>query len=215
MVHESIQALEKQLNQKLGKKVVKVYVVGIPVARDQLIPMLVSGRGDIAIALLTITPERRKLVDFSEPVATGVREVLVTGPGTPPVATLEELSGREVYLRPSSSYAEHVEALNERFAKEGKAPLTILPAPETLEDGDILEMVNAGLVSATVVDDFTADLYTQVFPTSGSTPTSRARRETSPGLSARAAPSWPPPSMTSSGHTSRARWPATSSSTST
>ena len=164
MVYESIQAFEKQLNQKLGKKVVKVHVVGIPVARDQLIPMLVSGRGDIAIALLTITPERRKLVDFSEPVATGVREVLVTGPGTPPVATLEELSGREVYLRPSSSYAEHVEALNQRFAKEGKAPLTILPAPETLEDGDILEMVNAGLVSATVVDDFTADLYTQVFP---------------------------------------------------
>ena len=33
-----------------------------------------------------------------------------------------------------------------------------------LEDGDILEMVNAGLVPATVVDNFMADLYTQVFP---------------------------------------------------
>jgi membrane-bound lytic murein transglycosylase MltF len=164
MTYEAIQAFEKQLNEKLGNKVVKVYVVAIPVARDQLIPMLVSGRGDIAAAELTITPERRKQVDFSEPVATGVREVLVTGPDTPPVASLEELSGREVYVRPSSSYAEHIGTLNERFAAEGKPPLKITPAPEALEDGDLLEMVNAGLAPATVVDDFMADLYTQVFP---------------------------------------------------
>ena len=47
---------------------------------------------------------------------------------------------------------------------EGKEPVTIRPAPEVLEDGDILEMVNAGLVPATVVDSFMADLYLQVFP---------------------------------------------------
>ncbi|HXK08432.1 MAG TPA: lytic transglycosylase F [Vicinamibacteria bacterium] len=161
---EAIRAFEEELNRKLGNKVVTVHVVVLPVARAQLLPMLVDGRGDVATAQLTITPERQKLVDFSEPVATGVREVLVTGPDTPPVASLDELSGREVYLRPSSSYAEHVARLNERFAKEGKPPLKVLPAPETLEDGDILEMVNAGLVPATVVDDFIADLYTQIFP---------------------------------------------------
>ena len=101
---------------------------------------------------------------FSDPAATGVREVLVTGPNTPPVTSLADLSGREVYIRPSSSYAEHIATLNQRFAAEGKPPLKITPAPEILEDGDILEMVSAGLAPATVVDDFTADLYTQVFP---------------------------------------------------
>jgi membrane-bound lytic murein transglycosylase MltF len=143
---------------------VKVHVIAIPVARDQLLPMLLSGQGDIAVAMLTVTPERRKVVDFSSPLASGIREVLVTGPGAAPVASVDELSGRQVYLRPSSSYAEHAAALNRRLAAAGKPPLEVLPAPETLEDGDILEMVNASLVPATIVDGFMADLYAQVFP---------------------------------------------------
>jgi len=164
ITYETIKAFEKQLNAKLGNKLIGVYVIAIPVARDQLIPRLLSGEGDIAAAALTVTAERKKLVDFSEPLATGVREVLVTGPDAPPVASLDELSGKELYVRPSSSYAEHLKKLNERFKAEGKAPVTITPAPEVLEDGDILEMVNAGLAPATVVDDYLADLYTQIFP---------------------------------------------------
>jgi membrane-bound lytic murein transglycosylase MltF len=164
ITYDAIKAFETEINKKLGKKVVKVHLVPIAVGRDQLIPDLLAGRGDIAAGMLTVTPERRKKVAFSEPFATGVREVLVTGPAAPPVASLEELSGREIYVRPSSSYAEHLRALNRRFSSEGKAPVVITPAPETLEDGDILEMVAAGLVPATVVDDVMADLYTQVFP---------------------------------------------------
>jgi membrane-bound lytic murein transglycosylase MltF len=164
ITYETIEAFEKQLNQKLGNKVVLVHVVAIPVARDQLIPRLLAGEGDIAAAALTITPERRKLVDFTDAMASGVREVLVSGPAAPAIASIEDLAGKQVYVRPSSSYAEHVKRLNERFKGEGKAPVEILPAPEVLEDGDILEMVSAGLVPATVVDDFMADLYLQVFP---------------------------------------------------
>jgi membrane-bound lytic murein transglycosylase MltF len=164
MTYESIKGFEKQVNAKLGNKLVTVHVIAIPVARDQLIPRLLAGHGDIAAAALTVTPERQKQVDFSDPAATGVREVLVSGPTGPAVASVDDLSGKEVYLRPSSSYAEHVRTLNKRLEAAGKAPVTILPAPEVLEDGDILEMVNAGLVPATIVDDFMADLYLQVFP---------------------------------------------------
>jgi membrane-bound lytic murein transglycosylase MltF len=164
ITYETIKAFEKHLNDKLGNKVVTVHVLAIPVARDQLLSRLVSGQGDIAAAALTVTAERKQKVDFANPSATGIREVLVTGPAAPPVASLDDLAGKEVYLRPSSSYAEHVRFLNARFKREGKAPVTILPAPEVLEDGDILEMVSAGLAPATVVDDFMADLYLQVFP---------------------------------------------------
>jgi membrane-bound lytic murein transglycosylase MltF len=164
MTYEMVKAFEKQLNGKLGNKLVTVHVIVMPVARDQLIPWLAEGRGDIAAAQLTITPERKKQVDFSEPVATGVTEVLVTGPDVPPAASLDELSGRDLYVRPSSSYAEHLRALNARFEREGKPPVKIVPAEEALDTGDILEMVSAGLVPATVADSFTADLYTQVFP---------------------------------------------------
>ncbi len=164
ITYETIKAFEAQLNKRLGNKVVTVHVIAIPVARDELIPRLLAGQGDIAAAQLTVTPERQQQVDFSDPFLSGVREVLVTGPAAPPVASLEDLSGKEVYVRLSSSYAEHLKKLNAHFEAAGKAPVTILPAEEVLEDGDILEMVNAGLVPATVTDEFMADLYLQVFP---------------------------------------------------
>src|SRR5262245_5493887 len=164
LTYETVKAFEKQLNETLGNKIVTVHVVMIPVARDELIPELLAGRGDIAAGMITVTAERKKHVDFTDPLGTGVREVLVTGPNTPPVAGLDELSGKEIFVRPSSSYAEHLGVLNARFKAAGKPPVTISPAPETLEDGDILEMVAAGLAPATVVDDVVADLYSQVFP---------------------------------------------------
>ncbi len=164
ITYETLKAFEKRINEKAGNEVVTLHVVAIPVARDELIPRLVAGQGDIAAAALSVTHDRQKLVDFSLPFASDVREVLVTGPESPVLSGLDDLSGREVYVRESSAYAEHVRKLNQRFASEGKLPLRILPAPEELEDGDILEMVNAGLVPATVVDSYMADLYLQVFP---------------------------------------------------
>ena len=162
--YEAIKAFEKHLNKSLGKTLVTVHVIAIPVSRDQLIPRLLAGEGDIAAAALTITPARKAKVDFSHPLATGVREVLVSGPGAPPVATVDDLSGKELYVRRSSSYAEHIGILNRRLAKAGKPLVTIWHAPEVLEDGDILEMVAAGLAPATVTNDFTADLYVPLFP---------------------------------------------------
>jgi len=164
MTYDAIQDFEKDLNKKLGNKLIELHVIPIPVPRDQLFTALAAGRGDISAGMLTVTPERQKLVDFSDPLASNVKEVLVTGPGSAPIASMEDLSGREVYVRPSSAYAEHIKNLNAHFKASGKPPLTVTPAPEVLEDGDILEMVAAGLVPATVVDEVMADLYAPVFP---------------------------------------------------
>jgi membrane-bound lytic murein transglycosylase MltF len=163
IVAEAFKEFEKELNQKLGNKVVTVHVIPIPVARDQLIPRLLAGEGDIAAAALTITPDRQAKVEFV-PTASGIRELVVTGPDAPPITSVDELSGQEVYLRPSSSYAEHLRALNEGFRARGLAPAVLVAAPEILEDGDILEMVSAGLAPRTIVDGFMADLYSEVFP---------------------------------------------------
>ena len=154
-------------------------------------------------------------MDFSEPFATGVREVLVTGPDASPVASVDELSGKELYVRLSSSYAEHLKKLNARFQAAGKPPVTITPAPEILEDGDILEMVNAGLAPATVVDDVIADLYTQVFPNLRKHSDIASPPATSPGLSGRGAPNSPLRSTPSRGATRKDPSPETCSSTST
>src|SRR5215510_13988117 len=110
--YESIKAFEKQLNDKARNKVVTVHVIPIPVARAQLIPRLLAGQGDIVAANFTITPERQKLVNFGAPFAENVQEVLVTGPASPPIASVDDLPGKEFYVRPSSSYAEHLRAYN-------------------------------------------------------------------------------------------------------
>jgi membrane-bound lytic murein transglycosylase MltF len=163
ITYESARAFEKAINEKLGSKLITVHVVMIPVARDELIPRLLKGEGDIAAAMLTITPERREQVDFSDPLARDISEVLVTGPAEPPAERPEDLAGREIHVRATSSYAEHLKALSARLVAQGLAPIDIVDADELLEDGDLLEMVNAGLVPATVVDSFMADFWAQVF----------------------------------------------------
>ena len=164
LVHETMRAFEEDINRSIKAKTLRVTIVYVPVSRAQLLPALREGRGDIAAANLTITPARAALVDFTRPVATGVREVVVSAPDAPPVASAEELSGREVFVRPSSSYHESLLALNRTLQAKGKAPVKIVPAPEVLEDEDLIEMANAGLVSYLVVDSHKAGVWQSVFP---------------------------------------------------
>src|SRR5580765_5216940 len=114
-------------------------------------------------AMVTVTPEREKLVAFSEPTRTNVSEVVVTGPGAPPIATLDDLAGQEVFVRKGSIYDESLIRLNEQLKARGKPAVIIDQAPDELEDDDVLEMVNAGLVPITIVDDYLADFWTKVF----------------------------------------------------
>jgi len=92
-----------------------------------------------------------------------VSEIVVTGPSSPKIAIVEDLSGKEVFVRKSSRYYEHLEQLNARFRKEGKQPVTLRLAPENLEDEDLLEMLSAGLVKLLVVDSHKAQLWKQIF----------------------------------------------------
>jgi membrane-bound lytic murein transglycosylase MltF len=163
LVYDSFLTFEEELNKKLRKKHLRVHVVLVPVSRDQLIPALREGRGDIAAANLTITPERLVQVDFTAPTWKNVSEIVVTGPGAEPINSTHDLSGKEVYIRKSSSFYESVETLNAELTKEGKAPVKVRLAPEDLEVEDILEMVNAGLIKATIVDNHIAEFWKQIF----------------------------------------------------
>ncbi|HET9474088.1 MAG TPA: lytic transglycosylase F, partial [Steroidobacteraceae bacterium] len=156
--------LEKYLNAANKDRTRPIRVVFIPVARDKLLPALAAGVGDVAAGGLTITPERSKLVDFTAAGADNISEILVTGPDVTAPSSVDELSGRSVYLRASSAYHESLVALNARLAAAGKPPVEIVAADESLEDEDILEMVNAGLVDATVVDSYVADFWKEIFP---------------------------------------------------
>jgi membrane-bound lytic murein transglycosylase MltF len=161
--YEVFQAFEDDLNKKLqSKKSIKMHVIYLPVGRDEIISRLVDGWGDVIFADLTITPDRQKLVDFSTPMYSGIKEIVVTGPGGPQIESLDDLSGKEVFVRRSTSYYEHLQELNQRFASAGKAPVKIREAPEDLEAEDILEMVNSGLIQITVVDRYKAVMWNRV-----------------------------------------------------
>jgi membrane-bound lytic murein transglycosylase MltF len=161
--YDYLTRFEEELNRTLKTGNLKVHVVLLPMSRDQLLPSLNAGKLDLVVAQLTVTPERQKLVDFSIPTRPDVSEVVVTGPGAPALTSLDDLSGKRVFLRKESSYYQSVQALNAKLAKLGKPPVDIQLASESLEDDDILEMVNAGLVPATVVDDYLANFWKQVF----------------------------------------------------
>jgi membrane-bound lytic murein transglycosylase MltF len=162
---ELVRDFERYLNQKLKtqKRPITVYI--IPTTRDKLVPDVAAGMGDIAAGNLTITEERLKIVDFaSAGVRNYVSEMVITGPKSPAVATVEDLSGKTVHVRKASSYYESLGALNERFDREGKAAIRIVLVPDALEDEDMMEMLNAGLLGAIVVDDWKAKMWAQVLP---------------------------------------------------
>lgn len=161
--YDMLKAFEKFVNQQRARNALKVNIVFLPVNRDQLIPALRQGYGDIAVANLTITPSRRQMVDFSDPVYQNVREIIALGPASPPVKHIDELSGKELFTRASSSYYDSLLTLNERFETQGRRPLTINTVDEHLEDEELLEMVDAGLMPGIVIDSHKAEFWQQIF----------------------------------------------------
>ena len=161
--YDALVEFEQDLNKTLRSRHLKVHVIHIPVTRDRLLPMLVSGQGDLAVGNLTITPERAKQVAFSIPVATNVSEVVVTHASGPLLSSLEDLAGREVWVRPTSSYYESLVALNQRFRREARDTVVIRPADERLETEDLLEMTASGLIDITIADDHLANFWADIF----------------------------------------------------
>ena len=151
---EALNLFEKSLNKQLKFKPHRVRIIFIPVNRSQVIPLLRDGYADLAYAGMTITEERKKLVDFSMPSITGLKEIIVAGVTSPKLNTLADLAGKELYLRIGSSYETAARKLSDSLERVGLPPIIIKPVDPYLETEDILELVNSGVIpfSATVED---------------------------------------------------------------
>lgn len=156
-------ALGDWLNKANKEEIKRIRIAFVPVARDKLLSGLNAGLGDIAAGNLTITQDRLQIVDFTKPLTDGVREILVTGPASTAIAKLDDLAGKEIYVRKSSSYYEHLVAVNTKLASQGLAEIKIIPGDENLEDEDLLEMVNAGLLPYVIVDNHKASIWAKIF----------------------------------------------------
>ena len=143
----------------LKKQAPYVHIQVIPVLRDDLLPSLAAGYADLAVANLTITPSRQQEIDFSTPLITEVKELLVTNKAYPQVTDFTQLSGKEIWVRESSSYFESLKKVNATLINQDKKPLKIEFVEEAIQDYELLEMINAGHIPATVLDSHKAEMW--------------------------------------------------------
>ena len=166
IAYEYGRLMETRLNKRFKTSTsTKIHVIFMPLPREMLLPALIEGKVDLVAAQLPVTPELQRFVDFSDPTRTNVNQILVSGPGAvPPVRSVDDLSGREVFARELGGYRQSVTTLNEKLKARGLPPVSIREPPPNLADDDLLEMVNAGLIPAIVVDDYLSVFWKKVFP---------------------------------------------------
>ena len=164
ITYESLRELETFVNDKYKTGTFKVKVSFIPLRPDQVEAALLKGVGDIIAYPLLITPERQQRVAFTVPLRTDVKQVIVSGPNFGTLASIDDLGGKEVYVNPLTVAYQNLQEVNETLKKAGKPPVVIKTADKYLLDDDLVQMVAAGLIPATVIRATRAELWSQVLP---------------------------------------------------
>ncbi len=162
VMYEALEEFQKFANQKLKTGKLQVKVTFLPMRVDQIEAALAQGVGDVIAYGIVVTPEREKRVAFSTPIQTGVSQIVVTGSNFGPLSTLADLGGKEVYVNPLTTAYINLQKVNEDLQKAGKKTIVIKAADKNLIEDDLIQMVNAGLIPATVTTKLRADLWSQV-----------------------------------------------------
>ncbi len=163
LAFELVNLFEKELNKQLKYYPPKIRVIFIPVSRKHILPLLTGGHADMIASGYTITPEREKLVDFSSPTITGIKDIVVGGPSAPPIHSIADLAGQHVFVRENTSFQASLIRLNDSFRKAGRKPMYIDFTDPYLESEDILAMVNEGMIPYTVVPEDLGTLWNNVY----------------------------------------------------
>jgi membrane-bound lytic murein transglycosylase F len=130
----------------------------VPPSRRDLLPWLVQGKGDVVAASLSASPERaaREGVAFSRHYNI-VREMVVTRAEDVGLAGVDDLDGRRLVVRRSSSYWSTLEKLRHELAQRGLA-FELVAAPEESETEEILARVASGEYDLTLADSHIVDI---------------------------------------------------------
>jgi membrane-bound lytic murein transglycosylase MltF len=162
--YQALSALETFVNQKYKTRALKVQVTFIPVRPDQIEAALQQGIGDVIAYALVITPGRQQQVAFTVPLQENVDQIVVSGPKFGSVSSLEGLGGKQIYLSPLLASYEKLQQVSQNLQKAGKPPILIKDADKNLLEDDLVEMVNSGMIPATVTSATRAKLWAQVLP---------------------------------------------------
>ncbi len=163
LAFELVNLFEKELNKQLKYYPPRIRVIFIPVSRKHILPLLMGGHADMIASGFTITPEREKLVDFSSPTMTGIKDIVVGGPSAQPIHSIKDLAGQHVFVRENSSFQASLIRLNDSFRKAGLKPMYIDFTDPYLESEGILAMVNEGMIPYTIVPEDLGTLWNSVY----------------------------------------------------
>jgi membrane-bound lytic murein transglycosylase MltF len=164
LLQELFQELEKVLNAKYRTTAANRIIVGLlPTPMDRLRDRMTGGYGDVAAASISITEANKALVDFTIPTVTGLKIITVTGPGAPELKSVEDLSGKDVWVMPQTHMKKVLDNLNAKLKSQGKAPAGSRETDPVLEPGDVLEMVNAGIYPVALMQSMQAEFWARVF----------------------------------------------------
>ena len=177
---------EYELAQHFSKKNKLRVEMVVPPSREDLIPWLLEGKGDVIAASMTISSEREAQgVAFSRPYFKA-SEIVVTRADEPDdqLKEPEDLAGRTLVVRRSSSYWPTLEAL-----KAQGIALTLEAAPEDFETEEIIAKVATGEYDLTIADSHLLDIeltwredIRAAFPVSDPEPHGWAVRASNPAL---------------------------------
>ncbi|MGD8572634.1 MAG: transporter substrate-binding domain-containing protein [Gammaproteobacteria bacterium] len=145
--------LAKRFAQQLDLEPQWIYVEQF----NQLIPMLLDGRGDIIVSNLTITDQRKDKVAFSVPVAITTEQLVVRADDTP--KKVEDLRGRKVALLKSSSYWDTM-----MKHKADYPEIKLQPVASNKSVLELLDDVAMGKYDATVADSNIVNAILPVHP---------------------------------------------------
>lgn len=164
IAYEALESFQQFVNQKLKTGALKIEVAYIPTPLAQLQTALLEGRGDLIAYGLAVTPEREQQVAFSVPIEQNASDIVVTGKQYAGITSFADLAGKDVYVNPLSVQGEHLELINQTLVKAGKPPINIRNADPNLTEADLLQMVNADLIPATVTLKERGALWSQLLP---------------------------------------------------
>jgi membrane-bound lytic murein transglycosylase MltF len=136
----------------------------VPTIAPELLNSLSSGRADIAIGDIGLYEPIPNSQHFIVKHANRVeQEVLLTGPSSPPLQKIADLSGQTVYGSRNTNFQKTFSSLNKELKRDGKLPVNLASPLGDLDDEDLLEMLNSGLISYVIVGDWKFKLWQSIY----------------------------------------------------